>query len=125
VLVGDAGHTKDPVSANGISNAFRDAELAARAIDQALRDAPEEDAFAQYHSQRDSMSQDLYEITSEMAAYNWDSDRMIHLILRFSQAVSREAYQIAAFPEWAGVTAPPRKAPTLHPPRQADAARAQ
>lgn len=125
VLVGDAGHTKDPVSANGISNAFRDAELAARAIDQALRDAPEKDAFAQYHSQRDSMSQDLYEITSEMAAYNWDSDRMIHLISRFSQAVSREAHQIAAFPEWAGVIAPPRKAPTPHPPRQADAARAQ
>ena len=125
VLVGDAGHTKDPVSAKGITDAFRDAELAARAIDQALCDAPENEAFAQYQTQRDSMSQDLYEITSEMAAYNWDSDRMFDLISRFSEAVYREAHQIAAFPEWAGVTAPPRKAPTLHPPRQAGAARAQ
>ncbi|MGB3051856.1 MAG: NAD(P)/FAD-dependent oxidoreductase [Polyangiales bacterium] len=125
VLVGDAGHTTDPVSANGITNAFRDAELAARAIDQALRDAPEQDAFAQYHTQRDSMSQDVYEIASEMAAYSWDSDRMMHLLFRFGRALSREANQIAAFPEWSGVTAPPHRAPTPHPARQADAARAQ
>ena len=32
-LVGDAGYTKDPITAQGISNAFRDAELCAEALD--------------------------------------------------------------------------------------------
>ena len=32
-LVGDAGYTKDPITAQGISDAFRDAELCAEALD--------------------------------------------------------------------------------------------
>ena len=35
-LVGDAGYTKDPISAHGISDGLRDAELCARAVDRAL-----------------------------------------------------------------------------------------
>lgn len=32
-LVGDAGYTKDPITAQGISDAFRDAKLCATALD--------------------------------------------------------------------------------------------
>jgi 2-polyprenyl-6-methoxyphenol hydroxylase-like FAD-dependent oxidoreductase len=35
-LVGDAGYNKDPITAQGISDAFRDAELLAAALDDAL-----------------------------------------------------------------------------------------
>ena len=35
-LVGDAGYHKDPVTAQGISDAFRDAERLARAVDEGL-----------------------------------------------------------------------------------------
>ena len=35
-LVGDAGYNKDPITAQGITDAFRDAELCANAADQAL-----------------------------------------------------------------------------------------
>src|SRR5580765_2445058 len=38
-LVGDAGYTRDPITAQGIADAFRDAELCAAAVDQALTGA--------------------------------------------------------------------------------------
>ena len=41
-LVGDAGYYRDAITAYGISDAFRDAELLAVALDQALRGAVEE-----------------------------------------------------------------------------------
>ena len=41
-LVGDAGYHRDAVTAHGISDAFRDAELLAVALDQALRGGAEE-----------------------------------------------------------------------------------
>ena len=35
-LVGDAGYTKDPITAQGISDAFHDAELCVTALDEAI-----------------------------------------------------------------------------------------
>ncbi len=40
-LVGDAGYTKDPITAQGITNAFRDAELCAAALARQLRRGPD------------------------------------------------------------------------------------
>jgi len=49
LLVGDARYHKDPIPADGISDAFRGAEFAADAIDEVLRgDASDEVAFAEY-----------------------------------------------------------------------------
>ncbi|HEX6206724.1 MAG TPA: NAD(P)/FAD-dependent oxidoreductase [Actinomycetota bacterium] len=42
-LVGDAGYHKDPAPAQGISDAFRDAEALAGAIDRGLREPPRVD----------------------------------------------------------------------------------
>ena len=47
-LVGDAGYNKDPITAQGISDAFRDAELCADALD---------DAFAGGRSFDDAMAE--------------------------------------------------------------------
>ena len=67
-LVGDAGYTKDFITALGISDAFRDAELCATALDEALSGArPFEDAMADYHSERDRHSLPFYELTAQLA----------------------------------------------------------
>jgi flavin-dependent dehydrogenase len=54
VLVGDAGYHRDPITGHGITDAFRDAELLARAAhDWLSRDpvsAAERSAMAAYRS---------------------------------------------------------------------------
>ena len=49
-LVGDAGMKKDPVTAQGISTAFRCAEMLAEAADDGLSGRrPLDEALADYH----------------------------------------------------------------------------
>jgi 2-polyprenyl-6-methoxyphenol hydroxylase-like FAD-dependent oxidoreductase len=67
-LVGDAGYTKDFITALGISDAFRDAELCAAALDEALSGArPFDVAMADYQSERDRRSLPFYEFTAQLA----------------------------------------------------------
>jgi 2-polyprenyl-6-methoxyphenol hydroxylase-like FAD-dependent oxidoreductase len=67
-LVGDAGYTKDFITALGISDAFRDAELCATALDEALSGArPFEVAMADHQSERDRRSLPFYEFTAQLA----------------------------------------------------------
>ena len=60
-LVGDAGYTKDPITAQGISDAFRDAELCAAALDDAFTGGRSfDDAMADYqHDPRRARAADL------------------------------------------------------------------
>jgi 2-polyprenyl-6-methoxyphenol hydroxylase-like FAD-dependent oxidoreductase len=68
-LVGDAGYTKDPITAQGISNAFRDAERCAEALDAAFAGRqPFDDAMATYQTDRDVQSLPMYEFTTQLAA---------------------------------------------------------
>jgi flavin-dependent dehydrogenase len=67
-LVGDAGYTKDFITGFGMSDAFRDAELCATALDQAFSGARSfEGAMAAYHSERDRHSLPFYEFTTQLA----------------------------------------------------------
>jgi 2-polyprenyl-6-methoxyphenol hydroxylase-like FAD-dependent oxidoreductase len=67
-LVGDAGYTKDPITAQGISDAFRNAERCAAALHQALSgERSFNDAMGDYQRQRDEASLALYEFTTQMA----------------------------------------------------------
>jgi flavin-dependent dehydrogenase len=69
-LVGDAGYHRDAVTAHGISDAFRDAELLAVAVDQALGAGAEETAaLARYQRQRDHALREIFEITCRLSAY--------------------------------------------------------
>ena len=53
-LVGDAGYNKDFITAQGITDAFRDAELCATALDDAFSGARSfDDAMAEYQRTRD------------------------------------------------------------------------
>jgi 2-polyprenyl-6-methoxyphenol hydroxylase-like FAD-dependent oxidoreductase len=67
-LVGDAGYHKHPLTAYGITDAFRDAETVAAALDDTFagRNAYEE-AMAGYQRSRDEQSQPIYQLTCEFA----------------------------------------------------------
>ncbi len=67
-LVGDAGYLKDPITAQGISDAFRDAELCAHAVDQVFaQDRAFGDAMEEYHRTRDAHVLPIYELTTQLA----------------------------------------------------------
>jgi 2-polyprenyl-6-methoxyphenol hydroxylase-like FAD-dependent oxidoreductase len=70
VLVGDAGLTMDPVTGQGIGNAFRDAERMAEAIDSTFSGKESADiAFNRYELLRDEETLPMYEFTSQIAAF--------------------------------------------------------
>ena len=67
-LVGDAGYNKDFITAHGIHDAFRDAELCATALDEAFSGARSfDDAMADYQNTRDQQVLPMYEFTTELA----------------------------------------------------------
>ena len=67
-LVGDAGYNKDFITAMGISDAFRDAELCATAIDDAFSGKrPFEEAMRDYQATRDRHVMPMYEFTAGLA----------------------------------------------------------
>lgn len=68
-LVGDAGYHKDPVTAQGISDAFRDAALLAEAIDAGFSGRqPMPRALAGYERRRDEAALPLFEQACARAA---------------------------------------------------------
>jgi flavin-dependent dehydrogenase len=70
-LVGDAGYHKDPINARGISDAFRDAELLANALDEGfLGRNPMDKALAAYEQQRNEAALPQYKDTCSSAAFN-------------------------------------------------------
>jgi len=67
-LVGDAGYNKDPITAQGILDAFRDVELVATALDESLTGARSfDDAMGDYHHTRDEHVLPMYEFTTQLA----------------------------------------------------------
>jgi flavin-dependent dehydrogenase len=67
-LVGDAGYHKNPITAMGINDAFRDAELVARAIDDDIAGRrPYEEGMRDYQEIRDREAGPVYEFTDEFA----------------------------------------------------------
>ena len=67
-LVGDAGYNKDPITAQGINDAFRDAERCATALDQAFSGARSfDDAMGEYQRARDEHVLPMYEFTCQLA----------------------------------------------------------
>jgi 2-polyprenyl-6-methoxyphenol hydroxylase-like FAD-dependent oxidoreductase len=66
-LVGDAGYAKDPVTAQGITDAFHDAELCADALDTVWRSGRGYDeALGEYQQRRDERVLPMYEFTGQL-----------------------------------------------------------
>lgn len=90
-LVGDAGYFKDPITAHGISDALRDAELLSRAI---LRGG--ERAFADYQATRDELSHELFEITDAIAGCAWDLEGLKAMHVSLSKTMNDEVEALLA-----------------------------
>jgi 2-polyprenyl-6-methoxyphenol hydroxylase-like FAD-dependent oxidoreductase len=68
-LVGDAGYAKDPITAQGISDAFTDAGNLVEALDAAFSDRSSFDAaLEQYRARRDERAKPMYDFTCALAA---------------------------------------------------------
>ncbi|MFI6677797.1 NAD(P)/FAD-dependent oxidoreductase [Kribbella sp. NPDC050470] len=103
-LVGDAGYHRDPITGHGITDAFRDAELLATAIDQGLRDpSTERAAMSSYQANRTAMAREVLDLTRALTAFP-APERFVELQVRLSDALEREADQLASFPGHQAVT---------------------
>jgi flavin-dependent dehydrogenase len=88
-LVGDAGYHKDFITAQGMQDAFRDAELCAAGIADALSGRRSfDEAMADYQATRDVTVAEMYALTTELATLEPPSAEMQQLLfsLRDSQA---------------------------------------
>ncbi|MDQ3470434.1 MAG: FAD-dependent monooxygenase [Actinomycetota bacterium] len=95
-LVGDAGYWKDPISAHGLTDALRDAELLARAITSSLvHDQDEGETLRGYQRTRDRLSAQLFETTDVIAGQRWTEDDIGALLLQLSAAMADEVDALA------------------------------
>ena len=80
-LVGDAGYHKDPITAFGISDAFRDAQALAGALDDVFADRrPYDEALADYQRNRDEASMPVYGFTCDFAKIEPPTAEMLGLL---------------------------------------------
>jgi 2-polyprenyl-6-methoxyphenol hydroxylase-like FAD-dependent oxidoreductase len=94
-LVGDAAHLQDPITAHGLTDALRDAELLARAVDVALRcEDRMSHALAMYQATRDQLSHRIFALTDRIAGYRWTGAELRELLLAFSGAMRDEVAAI-------------------------------
>ena len=83
-LVGDAGYHKDPIMAQGISDAFRDAELLAAAVHDGLAGTrPMDEALAGYEQQRNEATMPTYVLNSQFASQEPPPEPLVELLLSF------------------------------------------
>ena len=80
-LVGDAGYNKDPITAQGITDAFRDAECLVAAIADTFAGAsPFDEAMSDYQRRRDDRVLPMYDFTTQLAELEPPSHEMQQLL---------------------------------------------
>lgn len=84
-LVGDAGFFRDPLTAHGITDALRDAQLLSRAVATGT-----DRALADYQAARDDLALGLFTVSDEIASLTWDIERLKVLHLSLSEQMNRE-----------------------------------
>ncbi len=105
-LVGDAGYWKDPIGAHGLTDALRDAELLARAVQAAAYDpTAERDAFADYHRTRDELSSSLFDVVDTVAGMRWTDEEIPRILMQLGMAMADEVDAIARFDSQPALTA--------------------
>jgi flavin-dependent dehydrogenase len=79
-LIGDAGYHKDAVTAQGITDAFRDAELITGALDDTFTGRrPQSEALAEYERTRDASTRPMFDLTCQLASNDPPSDEEAEL----------------------------------------------
>jgi flavin-dependent dehydrogenase len=97
-LVGDAGYMTDPITAHGITNALRDAQLLACTIAEGR-------SLADYQAVRDDLSLRFFEISDRIASFEWDIPTVQQYHKMMSQEMIREEEALAALGEAISATA--------------------
>jgi menaquinone-9 beta-reductase len=92
-LVGDAGYFRDPITAHGMTDALRDAELCARAIANGT-----ERALAEYQATRDGLSEEFFRATDAVASFEWDLPALERLHVALARATRRENETLVGLP---------------------------
>jgi 2-polyprenyl-6-methoxyphenol hydroxylase-like FAD-dependent oxidoreductase len=90
-LVGDAGHFKDPISAHGMTDALRDAELLARALISIHHGEDEAVALSEYQATRDALAVPYLRLVDAVAAHQWSSRDIEDLLKQQAALMRREA----------------------------------
>ena len=77
-LVGDAGYYRDPITAHGITDALREAELMTRTLAE-----EGESGLATYQAHRDQRVRGFLNVTDAIASFEWELERAKadHLVL--------------------------------------------
>jgi flavin-dependent dehydrogenase len=97
-LVEDAGYHRDPVTGHGLSDAYRDAELLALALDEVLRGAGDEHtALTGYRRGRDRELREVFELTCALSQYP-PVPEFVALQKRLGQAIDDQSSRWAARP---------------------------
>ncbi len=109
-LVGDAGYFKDPISAHGMTDALRDAELLARALVAVHEGAADTIALAEYQRIRDTLSLPLFTIVDRIASHQWTDAEIGQLLKRFSASMREEVTLLAALDQGTEVLGSPQRA---------------
>jgi 2-polyprenyl-6-methoxyphenol hydroxylase-like FAD-dependent oxidoreductase len=94
-LVGDAAYDKDPITAQGISDAFLDADGLAAALDEGWSGRrPLGDALAAHQASRDHRVKPMYDFTCQMATLEPPPPLMqrLFLALRGNQEATNQFY---------------------------------
>jgi flavin-dependent dehydrogenase len=86
-LVGDAGYHRDPITGHGITDAFRDAEL--------LADAIETGDLPAYQRSRDRALDETFRLTEALARFP-EPARFVQLQIELAEALDREALDLAS-----------------------------
>jgi len=88
-LVGDAGYMTDPITAHGITNALRDADILARTIGYG-------GDLADYQMARDDLSLKFFELSDRVASLDWDIPTVKQYHRMMSQEMNREEEAMVA-----------------------------
>lgn len=103
-LVGDAGYNKDFITAQGISDAFRDAELCSTALDKWMSgDEQFDSAMSTYQTTRDQHVFPNYDFTIQIASFTPPPPEQLQLM----SAMMRSQEAMDGFARvYAGITSP-------------------
>lgn len=88
-LVGDAGYWKDPLTAHGLTDALRDAELLTRALVATLVQG-DSSALESYETTRDRVSARLFAVSDIIASMRWSDAEIGGLLRELSASAGEE-----------------------------------
>ncbi len=99
-LVGDAGYFKDPLTAHGITDALRDAQLLSGGIVHGGTRALET-----YQRERDALSLPFMRVTDAIASFSWDLGEVKQLHAELNAVMATEANHIASLSQMPSLAA--------------------